>query len=146
MDYPPRVYDLSLHTVGLILGLLLLALFAARRPARLDRLDNERLRAPAEALGIYRAQFPDASGEATLDADGKAALIALQHPARIGLLRRHGQRWNAREITSQDVRSVEVRSDSLVVSLKDFGWPRTHMRIEDPGQRAQWLSRLQQRP
>jgi len=25
MDYPPRVYDFSLHTVGLILGLLLLA-------------------------------------------------------------------------------------------------------------------------
>src|SRR5437016_7545356 len=24
MDYPPRVYDLSLHTVGLIVGLLLL--------------------------------------------------------------------------------------------------------------------------
>ena len=25
MEYPPRVYDLSLHTVGLIVGLLLLA-------------------------------------------------------------------------------------------------------------------------
>jgi hypothetical protein len=24
MDYPPRVYDLSLHTVGLIVGVLLL--------------------------------------------------------------------------------------------------------------------------
>ena len=26
MDYPPRVYDLSLHTVGLIVGFLLLAI------------------------------------------------------------------------------------------------------------------------
>jgi len=34
MDYPPRVYDLSLHTVGLIVGLLLLAshLIALVRP------------------------------------------------------------------------------------------------------------------
>jgi len=34
MDYPPRVYDLSLHTAGLIVGLLLLAshLIALVRP------------------------------------------------------------------------------------------------------------------
>src|SRR5271165_6957453 len=34
MDYPPRVYDLSLHTVGLIVGILLLAshLIALVRP------------------------------------------------------------------------------------------------------------------
>jgi hypothetical protein len=34
MEYPPRVYDLSLHTVGLIIGFLLLAvhLIALLRP------------------------------------------------------------------------------------------------------------------
>src|ERR1700730_16729967 len=34
MEYPPRVYDLSLHTVGLIIGFLLLAvhLVALLRP------------------------------------------------------------------------------------------------------------------
>jgi hypothetical protein len=39
MDFPPRVYDLSLHTVGLILGLLLLVvhLAALLRPEQTKR-------------------------------------------------------------------------------------------------------------
>lgn len=52
MDYPPRVYDFSLHTVGLILGFLLLAghLFALVRP---EQTKNWLLKLPrSKPLGI----------------------------------------------------------------------------------------------
>ena len=52
MEYPPRVYDISLHTIGLIVGLLLLAihLIALVRP---DQAKDWLVRLPrSKSLGI----------------------------------------------------------------------------------------------
>jgi len=122
---------------NVVIGLVLLALFAFHRVP-----DSLRLAGPQEALAIYHRQFPDAVGSATVAADGNTALISLQQEAGIGLIHRQGRRWNARELLPEDLRSVIVDGDTITLSIADFGWPRSQVRITDPGTRTSWLSRL----
>jgi hypothetical protein len=122
------------------LGLVLLALFKWRRPR-----DTARLAGPTQALIIFQQQVPDAAGTATVAADGLTALVALDkdNGSGVGLLHRHGRRWNARELLAEDIGSVTLtHGDAITLSLADFGWPRMRVRIEDPQTRAAWLARL----
>jgi hypothetical protein len=122
---------------NIVIGVVLLALFAWYRTP-----DTARLTGPEEALAIFRRHFPDAAGTVIVAADGLTGLIGLQDGSRIGLVHRHGRRWNARAVHPEDLRSVTVDGETINLSLTDFGWPRTHVRIVDLGARAAWLSRL----
>jgi hypothetical protein len=122
---------------NVVLGCALLGLFAWN-----GGRDPPRLAGPEEALRIYREQFPDAEGAATVAAGGSAALIALRRGS-IGVLHRHGNRWNARELQAEDLGAVTLaREDTIALAFRDFGWPRARFRIADPQLRARWLSRL----
>lgn len=121
---------------NLVVGAILLALFAWRRTQRV------RLGEPDEALAIFRQHFPEAVGTGTLDADGSGALISLRNGSSVGLVHGHGRRWIARELNAGDLRSVAVDGDTITLSFADFGWPRSSIRLADPAVRASWISRL----
>ncbi len=124
---------------NLMLGIVLLVLFLSRRT-----LDHSSLSDGGEALRVFRRQFPDADGPATLTADRRGALIQLRHGTGIGLLQRRGRRWTARELTPRELRSVtRTGSGTLILSLADFGWPRAHFQIADPEACTAWLARLE---
>jgi len=123
---------------NLALGVVLLAAFALHRTR-----ENVRLRSPEEALAILRSQLPDLEGPVTLSEDGTAALVALGQGSGIGLVHRHGRRWNARELQPEDLRKVTTQDTTIQLALADFGWPRTAVRICDAGTREAWLARLQ---
>jgi hypothetical protein len=121
------------------LGLVLVALFFSRRS-----IDDARLNDGDAALRVFRAQFPDADGAATVTADHRGALIALSHGTHIGILQRRGRRWTARIIGARDIRSVALtRGNTLSLSLADFGWPRAYLQVADPEACTQWLARLE---
>jgi len=124
---------------NLLLGVILVALFVARR-----RVDDAHLADADAALRVFRVQFPDADGIATVTADQRGALIALSHGAGVGLLQRRGRRWTARRIRAGDVRAVGATGDdTLRLALADFGWPRAEFRIADATARTAWLARLE---
>jgi len=124
--------------VNVLLGLLLLALLS-----RWGRRDNARLTGPEDAMTAFRVHFPDASGTATVAADGRSALVDLAPETGVGLLQRHGRRWNARILAPREIASVQVGGDGAIdVRFADFAWPRAAIRIEDGPVRAAWISRL----
>jgi hypothetical protein len=124
---------------NLMLGVLLLGLFLWR-----GTVDGVRLAGPAEARDLFRVHFPDAVVDtATLGSDARAALLALRHDPAIGLIQRHGRRWNVRALQAEDLRSAAVvRGDTLRVQLADFAWPRVDVRLEDADVRARWQARF----
>jgi hypothetical protein len=129
--------------VNVALGLLLLALLCWKRSP-----DTARLAGPVEAVDIFLRQIAAAAGDVTVAADGRAALIDLNGDGRVGLLQRHGRRWNARALAAGEVRSAQFgdedeRADTIELRLADFGWPRAQIRIEDFAERTRWLRRLQ---
>jgi hypothetical protein len=124
---------------NIVVGAILLALFGWSRAP-----DGVCLTGPAEALALYRRQFPNATASAMVASDGLAALFPLPSGEKIGLLHRHGRRWCARELLPEDLRSVTADGDTITISLTDFGWPSSHVRIADPEVRREWLSRLQE--
>jgi hypothetical protein len=124
---------------NVVLGIVLAALFLSRRAS-----DDARLNDGDEALRLFRRQFPDADGAVVVAADYRGALIALHQGTAIGLLERRGRRWTARRLAPGDLRSVDLAgSDTLSLTLADFGWPRARFQIADPEARAAWLARLQ---
>jgi hypothetical protein len=122
---------------NIVLGLVLLAIFAQLHPR-----DQARLASPEEALTLFRQHFPDASGTASVSADGLIALIALRPDSGIGLLHRNGRRWNARELLPEDLRAVHCLGDSIILRFADFGWPRIRFRFTHAEARTLWLARL----
>jgi hypothetical protein len=123
--------------VNVVLGLALLALFAWVRWRELPGLGGSE-----EALRIFREHFPEASGTASVSVDGRSALFELAPGPQLGLLHRNGRRWNARELSPGDLRSVKVRGDDIVLSFTDFGWGRITLRLPEVALREQWLARL----
>jgi hypothetical protein len=122
--------------VNVVLGILLLALLYWKHTN-----DNVRLSSAEEALELFRAQFRDAIGKATVSADRRCALIELENG--IGVLERHGRRWNARLLVSRELASVRLGRDGcLRLRFADFGWPQARFVASDPDVRAQWLARL----
>ncbi|MGB6605359.1 MAG: hypothetical protein WA747_12855 [Steroidobacteraceae bacterium] len=124
---------------NVVLGVLLLGLFLWR-----GTTDGARLAGAAEALRLFRAHFPDAVVEtATLAGDARGALIALRHDPAIGLIQRHGRRWNVRALEAEDLRSVAfVRGNTLRLELADFAWPRVDLCLEDAQERGRWRARF----
>jgi hypothetical protein len=124
---------------NIALGLALFALFFSRRS-----VDDARLKDGDTALRLFREQFPDADGAATVTTDQRGALIALNHGTDIGLLQRRGRRWTARKIAACDICSVALtQGNALRLSLADFGWPRAYFQVADPEARTEWLARLE---
>jgi hypothetical protein len=124
--------------VNLVLGIFLFALLYRKRAG-----DEVRLSGPSEAVDIFQQYFPDAVGTATVATDRRSALIDLQRGAGIGLLQRHGRRWNARVLAPGELSSVRVVGDDAVhIKFSDFGWPRACIHIADADARAKWLGRL----
>lgn len=124
---------------NVLLGILLLALFRWRGTS-----DGVRLAGSEQARDLFRAHYPDAVIETTtLGTDARAALLALRHQPAIGLIQRHGRRWNVRALQAEDLRSAAlVRGDTLRVELADFAWPRLDLRLEDADLRARWQARF----
>jgi hypothetical protein len=122
---------------NVVLGLMLLAIFAGLR-AR----DPAGLAGPDEALALFRQRFPDASGTASVSADGRSALIALPSERAVGLLHRRGRRWNARQLLPEDLRAAHCLGDAIVLTFADFGWARIRVPLADAEARALWLARL----
>jgi hypothetical protein len=124
---------------NVVLGGVLLGLFLWRGTA-----DDARLAGPDEALGLFATHFPDSAVDtATVASDARSALIALRHDAAIGLVQRHGRRWNVRVLRAQDLRAIAVvRGNTLRLELADFAWPRVDVRLEDTDERARWQGRL----
>src|SRR5271165_1307347 len=110
--------------VNIALGIVLFALFRWK-----GRDDGVRLQGSAEAMQIFRSQFPDVRGEATLAADGRGALIDIEPGGAVGILERRGRRWNARVILPGDPSSAQIKRDVLCIRFADFGWPRSCLRI-----------------
>jgi hypothetical protein len=125
--------------VNVVLGLVLLAVLRWTRVG-----DAVRLAGAPQAIEIFAQRFPAAAGDATVAHDGRSALIALDCLGCVGLLQRHGRRWNARALGPGEVSSVELE-EAAIIKLKfaDFGWPHAKIRIDDADARARWLSRLQ---
>ncbi len=125
---------------NILLGLILLGSFAM-----LGKRHAAVLEGPEQALRVYTEQFPDATGAAIIVSDDRtSALVALHHRTGIGLIHRHGRRWNVRELHPRDLDSVRVvGDDSITLALADFGWPHAHIRVRDRAARAIWLARLQ---
>jgi len=125
--------------VNVGLGIALLGILRWKRVG-----DTARLAGAPEAIELFARQFPAAAGEATLADDGQSALLELNSDGCIGLLQRHGRRWNARMLAAGEVSSAELK-DASTIKLKfdDFAWPHTQIRIGDADVRLRWLHRLQ---
>ena len=122
--------------VGALAALLLYISRNARRQAA-------RLSDPTAAMDLFRRQFPDATGTATLTADGRNALIDLGEGAGIGLLQSHGQRWNARILRTGDVTSLATTGYSaLELRLADYANPRAALLFPSAEVQFLWLERL----
>lgn len=120
-----------------VLGVLLLALFLWKR-----RDDPVRLTGADDALAAFNRFYPDMDGIATVAADGRSALIDM-HGA-VGLLQRHGRRWNARLLVPQELARVRQDADGAInLVFADFGWPQAHIPLADGQARAQWMTRLE---
>jgi hypothetical protein len=95
------------------------------------------------AMDLFRHQFPEVSGTATVTADGRNALIDLEAGTGIGLLQAHGQRWNARILQAGDVVSLATSGDStLELRLTDYANPRASLLLPSADARFLWLGRL----
>jgi hypothetical protein len=124
--------------VNVVLGGLLLALLYFKHAS-----DDVRLSSPEQALEIFRRDFPEARGTATLSAEGRCALVELAGGGGVGVLERHGRRWNARMLVAREFSSVRLDRDGCIrLKFTDFGWPRARFRACDPQERAHWLARL----
>lgn len=121
------------------LGIILLALLHWRNAG-----DDVRLAGAADAMDIFQRHFPDAArGSATLTADERGALIDLR--MGVGILQRHGRRWNARLLKSGELCSVQLDRDGAInLAFADFGWPRSRFLIADADARARWMNRLEE--
>jgi len=123
--------------VNALLGVLLLALLRWRR-----REDGARLSGVEDALALFRHRYPDAAGRADVTEDHRGALIDLQSGG-IGLLQRHGLRWNARVLEAGDLAACTLdATGSLHLKLADFGWPQAQVRLAEPATRTAWARRL----
>jgi hypothetical protein len=125
--------------VNVALGLVLLTLFWTTR-----RREAICLADPEEAAVLFRSHFPDQHGMATLSVDRRSAMIDL-NPG-VGILVRHGHRWNARHLLAHEVHAVRLEGDDLVLEFADFGWPRTRLTLAPGAVRTEWLARLQSLP
>lgn len=113
--------------------------------ARNRRKQPERLSDGSVALDLFRRHFPDATGTATVTADGHNALIDLGEGAGIGLLQAHGQRWNARILRAGDVASLGACGYStLELRLTDYSNPRASLLLPSPEAQFTWLGRLRE--
>jgi len=122
---------------NLVLGVILLALLVWKR-----RPDTVRLLSDADALAEFQRHFPEATGTATVSADGLAALI--ETATGPGLLLRHARRWNARMLAAQDLADVRTPDDAtLELRFADFGWPRARLRFSDRDAMSRCRARLE---
>jgi hypothetical protein len=124
--------------VNVLLGLVLLGLLRWKRIG-----DTERLAGAAEAIELFSRRLPMTAGGATVSHDGRSALLDLGSDGCVGLLQRHGRRWNARTLVPGEVSSAELRQEAIKLKFADFAWPHAQIRIDDPDARARWLHRLQ---
>ena len=128
--------------INVVLGAaaVLLVLVCRRGPTRGLRLADE-----AQALALFRMQFPDVIGRATLTGDNTGALLALQNEIRIGLLQLQGRRWLARLVSPGEIAAVAACTDGAIrVKFADYGWPRALLQLNDRDVQLAWLARLQQ--
>jgi hypothetical protein len=126
--------------VNVLIGALtaLIIYFSRSSPKQGARLADARM-----ALDLFRRQFPDATGTATLTADGRNALIDLGEGAGVGLLQAHGQRWNARILHPGDVASLATSGYStLELRLTDYANPRASLLLPSTDAQFLWLGRL----
>ena len=122
---------------NLVLGVILLALLVWKR-----RPDTVRFLSDADALAEFQRHFPEATGTATVSADGLAALI--ETATGPGLLLRHARRWNARMLAAQDLADVRTPDDAtLELRFADFGWPRARLRFSDRDAMSRCRARLE---
>jgi len=125
--------------VNVFLGIALLAILRWKQFG-----DAARLGGAEEAIELFSQRFAAAAGEATVADDGRSALIDLDSGGCVGLLQRHGRRWNARTLAPGEVSSVELNETATIdLTFADFGWPHARIRIDDADARARWLHRLQ---
>ena len=123
--------------VNLVLGVILLALLVWKR-----RPDAVRLLSDTDALVEFQRHFPEATGTATVSADGLAALI--ETAAGPGLLVRHARRWNVRMLAAQELAGVRTPDDAtLELRFADFGWPRARLRFSDRDAMSRCRARLE---
>jgi hypothetical protein len=123
--------------VGALTALLIYFLRTRKR-------DDPSLADATAAMGLFQAQFPDATGTAILTRDRCNALITLADGAAIGLLQAHGQRWNARVLRPGDVASIHsLQGTRLQLRFSDYGSPRASLEFADARECADWLARLQ---
>ena len=122
---------------NLVLGIILLALLVWKR-----RPDTVRLLSDADALAEFQRHFPEATGTATVSADGLAALI--ETATGPGLLLRHARRWNARMLAAPELAAVRTPDDAtLELRFVDFGWPRARLRFSDRDTMSRCRARLE---
>jgi len=125
--------------VNVALGIALLAILRWKRFG-----DSARLAGAEEAIALFSQRFSATAGDATVAHDGRSALIELDSGGGVGLLQRHGRRWNARVLVPGEVSSAELKEATVIdLTFADFGWPRAQIRIDDAEARLRWLQRLQ---
>ena len=101
-----------------------------------------RLLSDADALAEFQRHFPEATGTATVSADGLAALI--ETATGPGLLLRHARRWNARMLAAPELAAVHTPDDAtLELRFVDFGWPRARLRFSDRDTMSRCRARLE---
>ncbi len=122
--------------VNILLGLILFAVLYWKNGA-----DGARPAGIDEAMRDFVQHHPGAVAQTTVADDRRGALIDLQQGG-VGLVQRHGRRWNARTLSSGEVSRVELDGVTINLRFADFGWPRAQIRIADAEARAQWLGRL----
>lgn len=122
---------------NIVLGLVLFGVLYRKRGG-----DSDRLSEPGQALALYRIRYPTATGRVSLAVDGRGALLELTDGS-VGLIERHGRRWNVRALEPREIVGVErTAHGAITVRLADFGWPRARIQLPDPDICQGWLERL----
>ncbi|HTV50141.1 MAG TPA: hypothetical protein VME21_03070 [Steroidobacteraceae bacterium] len=122
---------------NVLVGVIAVALLLRRRSHPQRHLPLDQRSAPQ----IFQSQVPDAV--ATLVAcAADAALFDLQGGG-VGLVQRHGHRWNARVLQAGSIAALQVHEPAtLELRFSDYAAPRLRLRIDDPAERQLWLQRL----
>ncbi len=123
--------------MNLLLGAIMVVLFAV-----VARPDRARLSGADEARALIEARIGAACGDVAVTADGRGAVAELVGLAAIGLIDRHARRWTVRAVTSSDLAHVQRDGATLLLGLRDFGWPRARLTFADVATSEAWGARF----
>lgn len=126
----------SLAAIGLLV-LLMMRLGLSRQVM----LEDE-----AEARAVFLTDYPDvAIREVVLSADRRAAMLALEGAAPVGLIRALGRFWQVTAVSPGNVLALSRNGAVLRLRLDDPGNPVFSVTLENEAVATEWAARLRKK-